>query len=100
MHSVSPKRSLTILDVGHGNAAVLRDEGGVVVVDTGRRGTNLVRYLSANGITDIEALYLSHSDADHIGGAATLLAHATIRVQKVYLNADATQTSHTYRELA
>lgn len=99
MHSATPKRSLTILDVGHGNAAILRDEGGVVVVDTGKRGTNLVRYLSTNGISEIDALYLSHSDADHVGGAATLLAHPTIRVHRVYLNADPTQTSHTYREL-
>ncbi len=100
MPSASPKPSLTILDVGHGNAAVLQDEFGVVVIDTGRRGTDLVRYLNTNGINNIEALYLSHSDADHIGGAATLLAHATINIQRVYLNADPTQTSHTFRELA
>ncbi len=90
---------MTILNVGHGNAAVLTDEGGVVVFDTGRNGTNVLRFLRRHGIDEIEALYLSHSDADHIGGASTLLLDPSIRVGRVYLNADSTKRSKAHRQL-
>jgi competence protein ComEC len=99
MPTESHKRSLTILNVGHGNAAVLIDEGGTVVFDTGRNGTNVIRFLRRHGIDEIEALYLSHSDADHIGGASTLLLDGSIRVGRVYVNADSTKRSDVHRQL-
>jgi len=94
----SHKRSLTILNVGHGNAAILSDEGGAVVFDTGLKGTEVLRFIRKNGIREIEALYLSHSDADHIGGASTLLLDPDIRVGHVYLNGDSTKRSKVHRQ--
>lgn len=98
MHTVSPKRSLTILNVGHGNAAILTDEGGTVVIDAGRSGTEVVRFLRTRGIHEIESLYLSHSDADHLGGANTILLDPELRVRQVYMNSDATKRTETHRQ--
>jgi beta-lactamase superfamily II metal-dependent hydrolase len=99
MPTASPKRSLTILNVGHGNAAVLVDEGGAVVFDTGLRGTAVLRFLRNKGIREIEALYLSHSDADHLGGASTLLLDANLKVGSVYVNSDASKQTAVFEQL-
>lgn len=69
----SPK--LSILDVGHGNCAVLLSDELVCVFDAGSRSI-LNEYLEANGVREIEALLISHADADHIAGAIGLLANA------------------------
>ena len=60
--------NLTILDVGHGNAAVLADTGGVVVIDCGKGGT-LLDYLETVGIKKVDVLLISHADSDHIRSA-------------------------------
>lgn len=94
----SPKPKLIILDVGHGNAAVLHDTHGVVVFDTGRHG-RLVDYLIQMGITEIEALFLSHADHDHIAHAPTLLLHPKIRVKRIFLNTDRSKETACFEEL-
>jgi len=93
-----PKRYLSVLDVGHGNGAVLRDEGGVVVFDTGR-GAHVERHLKALGLKEVEALFLSHADSDHIGGAETLLLNKDIRICQVYLNPDSSKDTEVFRQL-
>ena len=99
MSSESPKRSLTVLDVGHGSAAVLADEGGVVVFDAGPRGTHVLRHIQTLGVQEVEAVFLSHADSDHIGGATTLFLDPNIRVRHVYLNPDPTKNSDAFRQL-
>lgn len=98
MCSADPKRCLVVLDVGHGSAAILHDEGGVVVFDTGR-GPTVDRHLHALGIREIEAMLLSHADADHIGGAITLLLDSSVRVASVFLNPDPSKNSDVFQQL-
>lgn len=88
--SKPPTPFLTIVDVGHGNAAVLRDPSGVVVFDAGR-GQHLRRFLRGNGITEIDALLLSHADADHYCGAISLLRDRDFLIHQVFLNPDPTK---------
>src|SRR5256885_5882175 len=57
-------RYLAILDVGHGNSAVLVDAEAAVIIDTGR-GDQLRQYLHEQGIGKIDLIILSHADADH-----------------------------------
>lgn len=83
---------VVILDVGHGNSAVLHDERGLVVIDAGLRGT-LEEYLQSCGSANVVALLISHSDADHLGGASNVLLNENIRVAAVYLNPDSRQGS-------
>jgi competence protein ComEC len=90
---------LFVLDVGHGNSAVLHDEGGTVVFDTGRKGMQLERHLADKGVTHIQSMLLSHADADHIGGAATLLLNPALKIEEVLLNADSTKDSDVFEQL-
>lgn len=89
---------LIVLDVGHGNAAVLHDEGGTVVFDTGK-GAAVGIYLAKVGIRRINALLLSHADADHIGGAVTLLLNKSLPIDEVLLNSDASKGSDVFEQL-
>ncbi len=98
MFSTKQKCSLIILNVGHGSAAVLHDEGGVVVFDTGR-GAHVGRHLSAIGQREVEAMFLSHADVDHIGGAITLLLNPTVEIRAVFLNPDASKDTDVFMQL-
>ncbi|MDX1618327.1 MAG: DNA internalization-related competence protein ComEC/Rec2, partial [Balneolaceae bacterium] len=77
---------VTFFDVGQGDAALVETPGGKrFIIDTGRwqPGYNSARHiiiphLRAAGIDRLEALFLSHPHADHIGGAPDLIAEIPI----------------------
>ncbi len=89
--------SLAILDVGHGNCAVLIDDR-VVVVDAGP-GTTLLDFLESEGIKEIEAVLISHADEDHIKGLVSLFESKTVVVRLVRINSDAMKNSPTWNDL-
>ncbi len=91
---------LCILDVGHGSCAVLDDRSGsgVHVIDAGP-GSSLLEFLKQRQITDIASVFITHADADHMAGLIALLAQKDIRVNKVFLNPDASQTSKRWMDL-
>ncbi len=70
------------LDVGQGDALLLRLDGRTLVVDTGPDGDTLREQVLprfvALGVERIDYLVLTHADADHIGGAEGLLRAAEI----------------------
>jgi competence protein ComEC len=86
---------ITALDVGQGMALVLETGEAVAVFDTGPRytaetdagGRVVVPYLRARGVRRVDALFVSHADIDHAGGAASLL-HG-IEVARVWTSVDA-----------
>lgn len=98
MSSRKQKAYLVVLDVGHGSSAVLHDEGGTVVFDTGK-GAHVARHLDAAGAKRVQAMLLSHADADHIGGAATLLLNKSLRIEEVLLNPDPSKDSAVFEQL-
>ncbi|HEX2166920.1 MAG TPA: ComEC/Rec2 family competence protein, partial [Longimicrobiales bacterium] len=69
------------IDVGQGDSYAIRTPAGRwLLVDTGPRTPGrdagrdrVVPYLLARGVRRIEALVLTHPDADHIGGAEAVL---------------------------
>ena len=83
---------LAIIDVGHGNSAVVTHESGVVVIDTGK-GDALLQFLLERGIKEIDEVLLSHADADHIGGLVALLSVRNVKVKMVRLNTDSQKAS-------
>jgi len=98
MSSRKQKNYLIVLDVGHGSTAVLHDEGGTVVFDTGK-GAHVARHLDAVGVKRVQAMLLSHADADHIGGAATLLLNKSLHIGEVLLNPDSSKDSAVFEQL-
>lgn len=89
---------LAILDVGHGNSAVLIDDGQTVVIDAGPR-SGLLEYLTQNNIRSIDTILLSHADADHIGGLVAVLASKSFQIKKVRVNTDALKNSAIWDDL-
>lgn len=76
--------SLTMIDVGQGDALLLRDRGGALLVDGGGwsngdvAGRILVPVLARRGIRRLAAVAMTHSDLDHCGGLVGLAAYVEI----------------------
>lgn len=72
---------LVAMDVGQGTAVLLRTHSHLLVYDSGPRFNAesdagqrlLLPLLRARGERQVDLLVLSHSDTDHVGGAASLL---------------------------
>ena len=87
-----PAMDVVFLDVGQGDATLVTTPAGrTLLVDAGLRspyvdeGTRtLLPHLRRYGISRIDALVLTHADADHIGGAASLLR--TVPVGRLVVN--------------
>ena len=92
------KRKLAILDVGHGNCAVLQDSNGVVVIDTGP-GNALEMYLREQEIRRVDVVLISHADQDHLGGLIALLASRAVEIGRVQLNTDSSKESKIWDDL-
>jgi len=70
----------TVLDVGQGTAVLIETASKRLLYDTGpiqgkdNAGQRIILpYLRGRGIDHIDRMVISHSDSDHIGGAASLL---------------------------
>jgi beta-lactamase superfamily II metal-dependent hydrolase len=90
--------TLTILDVGHGNSAVLNEHGTVIVIDTGPK-SSLLEYLREQGIKKIDTVLVSHADQDHIGGLVGLIASGLFQVDCIRLNTDSLKGSAIWNDL-
>jgi competence protein ComEC len=92
-----------ILDVGHGDAIVVRTPAGhVLLVDAGTHDAGrlqVVPFLRSQGISTLDALVLTHPDEDHIGGAVPVLEQ--MRVLAVLTNGvtDDTMSARTVQRL-
>ncbi len=64
--------TITVLDVGQGDAILVRDSGRTMLVDTGPDDLALRRALARNGIRRVDVLVLTHAHGDHTAGAGGL----------------------------
>ncbi|MGW8225762.1 MAG: ComEC/Rec2 family competence protein, partial [Anaerolineales bacterium] len=85
----APEISISFIDVGQGDATLIRDETGFdMLIDGGRKsaGEEIIAYLQTMGVDDLEIVVATHADSDHIGGLVTLLESDQIPVESVYFN--------------
>ena len=69
----------TFVDVGQGDAVLLRDPLGTVVLIDGGRAPDVLRdSLRRHGVRRIDLLVVTHGDADHAGGLEGIVAEATV----------------------
>lgn len=89
---------LFILDVGHGNSAVLSDTHGTVIFDAGP-GTSLLEFLKQEQIPKVDVVLISHADRDHIEGLISLIESDTVTIGRVRLNSDLLKASDVWEDL-
>lgn len=95
MRAQEPFVEVTFLDVGQGDAVVVRaPEGQTAMIDAGR-GQPL-RSLMRMGIEEIDLLVATHPHADHIGGMDDVL---TARPVRFYMDNGRPHTTETYLRL-
>ncbi|WP_320671055.1 ComEC/Rec2 family competence protein [Patulibacter defluvii] len=82
-----------ILDVGHGSAAVIVDDGRALVIDTGSQG-QVADTLAAEGVDRLD-IVISHQHHDHTSELPSLLSDPNLHVGKLFLNADPTRNPTT-----
>lgn len=89
---------LIILDVGHGNCAVIRDTEDVIVIDCSH-GVTLIETLEYQSIREISHILISHADEDHISGIINLLLNEEIIIHNVHLNPDSLKKTQIWQDL-
>lgn len=76
--------TVTVLDIGHGSAAVLECGRQVILIDSGslnkgRQAAEIVSaYLWARGWNHIDHVIISHADSDHYNAVPTLISRFPI----------------------
>jgi len=75
-----------VIDVGQGSSTLLVCEGHAALIDAGTpaSGTAVRAYLGKVGVKSLDYLILTHPDADHIGGAASVISN--IEIGRIFSN--------------
>jgi len=75
---------LVFMNAGKADACLLKTADSTVLIDTGKNkfGKEIVSLLEENGIDEIDVLFITHFDKDHVGGADKVLE--TVKVHQVY----------------
>jgi competence protein ComEC len=85
---------LVFLDVGQGDAVLIRSPSGqTVLYDAGEKHADALRQLIALGVERLDLVIASHAHADHIGGMADVILHYRPRF---YLDNGLPHTTRTY----
>ncbi len=90
---VNSPLNIKVLDIGQGDAILIRTAGQTVLVDTGDIGTKdkLVAYIKKEGITSIDKVIITHPHADHLGGMPGILEN--FKVNQIYDSGQTTTTA-------
>lgn len=91
-HDAESPLIIKVLDIGQGDAILIRAAGETVLIDTGDTGTKnkLVEYIKKEGITTIDKVIITHPHADHLGGMPGVLEN--FKIGQIY---DSGQTTNT-----
>lgn len=97
--------TITCLSVGQGDCAVVEYKNLVCVIDAGSQNKEsigkytILPYLKYRGIKEVDYLFLTHSDSDHINGAKALLEQSDTGVSVKRLGVTDKNMQEEYGEL-
>jgi len=105
--SVTPVQSLSIppegmvvhfIDVGQGDAILIRCNGTDTLIDAGERnmGERVVSYLKSQNVASLDLVVATHPHSDHIGGMAEVLGAFPVGR---FVDSGTPHTSKTYEEM-
>lgn len=93
------KSQVTYIDVGQGDSTLIQNNNQTVLVDAGHGDgyeNASLNYLKEHYINTLDALILTHCDADHINDAKNIIYQ--LNVKKIYMSSR-TSSSYTYMKL-
>jgi competence protein ComEC len=70
--------SIELLDIGQGDAVLVREGSHAVLVDTGPEDGGVVEALWKEGVTSLDAVVITHQHEDHTGGLPSLAAYVPV----------------------
>lgn len=85
-----------VLDVGQGDAILVRTEAKAVLIDAALKKADVVGQLRRLGVDHLDLVVTTHPHADHMGGMSDVLAAFP---PKLYLDNGLPHTTETYTEL-
>lgn len=69
---------VVMLDVGQGDAFLVRSQGASVLIDAGNQDKLLREALARQGVFNLDAVVITHGDDDHMGSLASLAGLVTV----------------------
>ena len=78
-HIASLSDAIVMLDVGQGDAFLVRSRGQTLLVDTGNRDGQLLEQLASCGAFRIDSVLVTHNDDDHCGSLDALERGVDVR---------------------
>jgi len=89
--------TIRFLDVGQGDAVLIRSpEGKTLLYDGGRSGEKMRDHLQTYGVDKLDLMIASHGDADHIAG---LVPAAQLAKPRLFINNGLAPTTQTWDRL-
>ncbi len=82
--SLSPDK-IVVLDVGQGDAILVKSQGRALLVDTGNQDSLLASALGRQGVAHLDGVVITHHDDDHCASLDSLSAN--IAASRVYVSA-------------
>lgn len=83
----TPDCELRMLDVGQGDALLLRSRGATLLVDTGNQDSLLLQALARASVAHLDGVLITHDDDDHMGSLDCL--QGVVSVDNVIVARDA-----------
>ncbi|NLG10720.1 MAG: DNA internalization-related competence protein ComEC/Rec2 [Coriobacteriaceae bacterium] len=74
--------TLVMMDVGQGDALLVRGRSQTILIDTGEHEADLLKALARQGVRHLDAVVITHLDSDHCGALSAL--RGTVSVDHVY----------------
>lgn len=81
--------TITFINVGQGDATLIRDSAGFdILIDGGNKtaGFQVLDTIRDLAVDDLDIVIATHADRDHIGGLITILESGEIQVEQIYFN--------------